>query len=241
MRRLKLKVSYDGSGYYGFQRLNNLPTIQNEIEKAIKNLTSQKHYICGASRTDKGVHANGQIIHFDTNIDMPLETWKNGLNKRLPTDIRIINIKYVNNNFHARHSSIGKKYSYKISKKMPSPFKSRYEAYYYNLDIEIIKSVMNKFIGIHNFKSFGKVDPNRNPIKEIYSFKLKETNNHYIFYIHGSSFLYHMVRRIIGTLIEIGLKRLDKDIIDKALNSNDIIKTGKTAPACALRLEKVYY
>ena len=110
--RYKAKISYDGSLYYGFQRLNELPTIQNELEKAVSIINKKETFVKGASRTDKGVHAYGQVIHFDLDYVVPVDRLMRAMNAILPRDIRVLKIENVSDDFHARRSALGKKYVY---------------------------------------------------------------------------------------------------------------------------------
>lgn len=242
MKRIKLTVAYDGSDYYGFQRLNKLPTIQNELEKGLKNMTSIPHFVFGASRTDKGVHAKAQVVHFDTKItEITTDTWIKGLNKRLPSDIRVVKAEVVSKNFHARHSVKSKKYEYRISKNESTPFTARYEVYYENLNWDIIKQVYKQLEGTHDFVGFAKYVEGKPTIKNLYQVNLRETKNHYIFTFHGDNFLRYMIRSMMGTLIEMAIGRKPIDTIEKIFTTNNRKLAGKTAPAKGLTLVKMFY
>ena len=233
-------VSYDGTKYYGFQRQPNVISVQEVIEKAFRLMTQSKVYINSAGRTDKGVHAIGQAFHFDSELNLSIENWMR-VNDRLPLDIRIKSIKIVADDFHARHSSKSKKYKYVIAKKESSPFKSNYEVYVKNLDIEPIKLALPYFIGTHDYRAFCQLVKGKLTIKTIYSIDLKETKDHYTFVVHGNSFLKYMVRSMMGTLIEIGLHKKQPTIIKEMLETQDRQLAGKTAESRGLYLQKIYY
>lgn len=239
MRYLAI-LSYDGTKYHGFQSQDNALGIQEVIEKAFRLMTQSKIKIHGAGRTDKGVHAVGQAFHFDSDLNLTIENWLR-VNDRLPLDIRVISIKIVSNDFHARHSSKSKKYRYVIAKNESNVFNSSHEVYVKNLDIEPIKKAIPYFLGTHDFKGFCQLVKGKPTIKTIYAIDLKETKKQYIFTIHGNSFLKYMVRSMMGTLIQIGLHRKEPEIIKDILETKDRKLAGKTAEARGLYLQKIYY
>lgn len=234
-------VSYDGSDYYGFQRLNDRPNIQQTIEKALKNMTQQEILVFVSGRTDKGVHAKGQVIHFDTEIDLKGDVWVNGINRRLPDSIRIKSVKKVNFNMHARHSAKSKIYEYKISKKESCPFTSRYENYFPNIDVDKLIKASKLLEGMHDFGGFSVYIKDKPTIKTIYSIKIKETKNHITIQFHGDSFLRYMIRRMVGLLVEISTGKRDTSDVLKILKTQDRSIANKTAPAKGLYLVKVFY
>ncbi len=239
MRYLAI-VSYDGSVYHGFQRQNNGLGIQEVIEKSFSLMTQTQIQIYSAGRTDKGVHAIGQAFHFDSDLNIDEKTWLR-VNDRLPLDIRIKKIKKVKSDFHARHSAKSKIYKYVIAKKPSSAFSQNYEVYIKNFDIELVKKVINDFVGTHDFKGFSQYVKDKSTIKTIYSVEIKETKKHYIFIFHGSSFLKYMVRSMMGTLIEIGIGKKDANTIKRIFETNDRSLAGKTAQARGLFLVKIHY
>jgi tRNA pseudouridine38-40 synthase len=239
--RYKAIVSYDGSNYAGFQSQNNGLGIQEVIEKAMRLMTQTEIKIFSAGRTDKGVHAIGQVFHFNSDIDLDSNTWVRGINDRMPLDIRIKSVKKVASDFHARHSATSKVYKYVLSKKPETPFTKNYEVYIRNLDIEPMKEALPLLIGTHDFRGFCQLVPGKPTIKTIYQLTLKETKKHYIFTFHGNSFLKYMVRSIMGTLIQIGLHRKEVSIISDILQTKDRHLAGKTAEARGLFLVKINY
>ena len=238
--RYKAIVSYDGTRYHGFQSQKNALGIQQVIEKSFRLMTQTEIKIHSAGRTDKGVHAVGQVFHFDSDLNIDIDSWLR-INDRLPLDIRVKSIVKVSDQFHARHSSVSKKYKYVIAKKPSSVFDANYEVYIRNLDIEPIKKAIPFFIGTHDYRGFCQLVKGKPTTKTIYSIDLKETKKHYIFTFHGNSFLKYMVRSMMGTLIQIGLHRKQPEIIKEILETKDRHLAGKTAESRGLYLYKIYY
>ncbi|MBU1093759.1 MAG: tRNA pseudouridine(38-40) synthase TruA [Firmicutes bacterium] len=233
-------VSYDGSIYHGFQKQINGLGIQEVIEKAFRLMTQTEIKIHGAGRTDKGVHAMGQTFHFDSTLNMEPSDWLR-VNDRLPLDIRIKKIKKVKPDFHARHSAKSKIYSYVIAKKPSTVFSKNYEVYIPNLNIELMRTSLNDFLGTHDFKGFSQFVKDKPTVKTIYSVAIKETKKSYTFVFHGNSFLKYMVRSMMGTLIQIGLGRKEPSVIKEIFETNDRALAGKTAEARGLFLVKIFY
>ncbi|MCF7930986.1 MAG: tRNA pseudouridine(38-40) synthase TruA [Acholeplasmataceae bacterium] len=233
-------VSYDGSVYNGFQRQNNGLGIQEVIEKAFRNMTQTEIKIHSAGRTDKGVHAIGQVFHFDSTLNMETSDWLR-INDRLPLDIRIKKIKRVKPDFHARHSAKSKIYKYVIAKNPSTVFSKNYEVYIRNLNIEPMKTAIYDFVGTHDFKGFSQFVKDKPTIKTIYQVSIKESKKHYTFVFHGNSFLKYMVRSMMGTLIQIGLGKKDPSVIKQIYDTNDRSLAGKTAEARGLFLVKIFY
>ncbi|HAX02253.1 MAG: tRNA pseudouridine(38-40) synthase TruA [Tenericutes bacterium GWC2_34_14] len=239
--RYKAVVSYDGSNYIGFQSQHNGLGIQEVIEKALRLMTQTEIKIHSAGRTDKGVHALGQVFHFDSKIDLPSDIWVRGVNDRLPLDIRLKSVKKVASDFHARHSATSKVYRYVIAKNPETPFTKNYEVYIRNLDINPIKEALPLFVGTHDFRGFCQLVPGKPTVKTIHEVTLKETSKHYVFTFHGNSFLKYMVRSMMGTLIQIGLHRKEPGIISTILETKDRHLAGKTAESRGLFLVKINY
>lgn len=233
-------VSYDGTAYAGFQKQKNALGIQTVIERAFRLMTQTEIAIHASGRTDKGVHALGQRFHFDSHLRLDNETWLR-VNDRLPLDIRVLSIKQVKDDFHARHDAKSKKYRYVIAKKPSTVFKANYEVYIKNFDIKPVIQALPLLEGTHNFRGFCQYVTGKNPERTIYQAALKETKTHYIFTFHANSFLKYMVRSMMGTLIEIGTHKLEPDIITKILETYNRKLAGKTAESRGLYLEHVYY
>lgn len=238
--RYQAIVSYDGTDYLGFQSQPNRQGIQDAIEKAFRLMTQTPIKIFGAGRTDKGVHALGQVFHFDSDLAIDEKSWLR-INDRLPMDIRITKIKQVSPDFHARHSSKSKIYRYVIAKEPSTAFTQRYELYVRNFNIEPVKEAITYFEGTHNFKGFCQYVKDKPTMKTIYKAEIKETKKHYIFTFHGNSFLKYMVRSMMGTLIEIGMGKSEPQLIETILQTGERSLAGKTADAKGLFLVKIYY
>ena len=239
--RYKMVVSYDGTNYHGYQAQENHPSIQASIEKALRLMTQLDIKTFAASRTDKGVHALYQVLHFDTDIDLESDQWKDALHKRLPGDIRVIKVVKVKKDFHARHNAKSKIYIYKLSKKPLNAFQSNHEVYIKNFNVELVKDHLNDLVGEHDFTAFSPNKEQKPPIKTIYSFTVKETKTHYIFKIHGNHFLRYMVRSIMGNIIYMGLGKKPQDQLKLMLETKNRLLTAKTAPAEGLYLAHIYY
>lgn len=243
MYRIKCTVSYDGSNYMGFQVQEDLPTIELELTKAISKLTGDDIKIFGSGRTDKGVHAIGQVIHFDTVKDIPCIGWLKGINSFLPSDIRIKDVDIVDKNFHARFSALKKEYHYLIKTSGYDVFLRNYYAFYDNLDVDIMRKSLEKLKGTHNYKGFcsASVDPRKDFNKTIYKADLNVYDDTLEFVFEGSGFLKYQIRRMMGLIIEIGMHKADILKIDEVLIKKDPKISHKNALPNGLYLYKVYY
>ncbi|KJS22750.1 MAG: hypothetical protein VR72_04255 [Clostridiaceae bacterium BRH_c20a] len=246
MRNIKATIEYDGTNYHGFQtQLNKkLPTIQGKLESCLMRALMEPIKITGAGRTDAGVHAEGQVINFKINNNIPLERLPMVINGQLPNDIAIKVLEEVRPDFHAQYDARGKYYIYRIyNNRIPSAFHSRFSYYIpYKLDMEKIREGSRLFVGTHNFKGFSASGTNvKNFVRTIHSLDIVSNENIWEFHIQGNGFLYKMVRVIIGTLVELGKGRRDEDSIKEALNNKDRTFAGKTAPPQGLCLKKVFY
>ncbi|AAX16538.1 tRNA pseudouridine(38-40) synthase TruA [Borrelia hermsii] len=244
MKKILAEIAYDGSLYYGFQIQPTKPTIQGEIEKALEKISKTKVKVHSAGRTDKGVHARGQIISFYIRINIKLKNLKTAINSLLRKDIRIIKLKYVADEFQPRFNAKRRKYSYYIlNNENHYPWEG-YQAYYVKkkLNINRLNEMAKMLIGIHDFTTFSCIkDQTNSKLKKIYFARFKKKNKLIIFEIIGSSFLWKMVRSIVGTIIDIEIKNEPVYTFKKILNSKNRKFTRTTAPAKALFLDKVFY
>jgi tRNA pseudouridine38-40 synthase len=234
-------VSYDGTKYHGFQRQSNALGIQNVIEKALRLMTQTSIMIHSAGRTDKGVHALGQTFHFDTNINLEPQTWIKAINDRLPLDIRILKIKKVIKTFHARHNATKKTYRYVIAKKPSTAFTQNYEVYIEHFNPHLVTPLLKDLEGTHDFRGYTQYVAGKNTVRTIDKITFKETKKHYYFTFEGPSFLKYMVRSIMGTLIEVGIKKVEAEVVKTILETKDRKLAGKTAEARGLFLVKIDY
>jgi tRNA pseudouridine38-40 synthase len=244
MRNLKLEIEYDGSNYYGWQVQHSSKTIQYIIEQALKKILQEKIKLIVAGRTDSGVHAISQVANFKSKTKINFEKLRWGLNCLLPEDIKITRIKVVPPDFNSRFSAKSKIYRYTIlNRKYSSALLSkRVYFYHYPLDLALMRKEAKVLLGKHNFKSFQAVDNRfRNPIRTVKRIKISKVKNLLQVDIEADSFLYNMVRNIVGTLLEIGRGRFPKGSMLKILQSQDRALAGPTLPAKGLCLVKVRY
>jgi tRNA pseudouridine38-40 synthase len=246
MRNIKLIIEYDGTNYCGWQVQENGPSIQEEIEKALKVITGETIRINGSGRTDSGVHAKGQAANFTTDSTIPQEKFACALNGLLPRDITIKESKEMPIDFHARYNAVGKRYSYLIiNSKFPSALLRNY-AYHINycerLDIDRIEKAAQYFIGTYDFSGFMAAGSKvANTVRTIYELSVKKEKDLICFNYKGNGFLYNMVRIITGTLIYTGIGKIDPEDIKGIILSKDRKRAGITVPAHGLYLDEVYY
>lgn len=247
MTRYFITFSYDGTNFSGYQKQPRERTIQNELEKALKEINENKKVEVHASgRTDAKVHALNQKAHFDLDIKITKEKLKKALNSILPEDIHIKNVEEVSDNFHARYNAKGKEYIYKINMGEYNPLERNYVYQYNNrLDVTEIERAMKYLEGTHNFKSFTKTDEEKDDYVRTLSQTnlirdLKDVNKITLVFV-GTGFLRYMVRNMVGTLIEVGEgKRKSEDIIT-ILKEQNRTHAGKTAAPEGLYLKNVFY
>lgn len=246
MRNVKVIVSYDGSNYSGWQRQKNTSeTIQEKIEGVLSKLHKRKSTIYGASRTDAGVHAEGQVFNFDLKVDIPLKRLPQAFNSELPNDIVCLNAEYVSEEFHSRYDTEAKKYIYRIDNNLYRDVFMRKYAYhiYMDLDLDSMAKSLKCLLGEHDFSAFrAKACRSKNPVKRIYKADFYEEDiNIYVLEVIGSGFLYNMMRIIAGTVIEIGKRKRSYQNMKEVLDSKNRSNAGFTAPAKGLTLKEIYY
>ncbi|GAB4135633.1 MAG: tRNA pseudouridine(38-40) synthase TruA [Ignavibacteriales bacterium] len=243
MARFKVYIEYEGTRYSGWQIQKNAKTIQGKIDEALKTIFKNKEYeFYGSGRTDAGVHALCQIAHLEVNTNYEPDVIRMKINDLLPHDINIIAIEKVKPNFHARHHAEKRSYIYQISKRRTAFGKNFVWWIKDELNIEKMKKACNEFIGMHDFGSFSNDDSSGKSSKVLISdVSLTEKGDLIVIRIVGSHFLWKMVRRIVGVLVETGRGNFSiKDIKNfLKLTSGDIAKF--TAPPSGLYLEKAYY
>lgn len=243
MRNLMLSIEYDGTGYCGWQRQPNARSVQQCIEEAIYKITKKHSDLCASGRTDAGVHALSQRANFFTDTNIPCSKMVSALNSVLPFDISILDCTEVSEDFHCRFFAKSKTYEYRI---LHTPVRRALERNYSyhvrgELDLELMQQQAKKLIGEHDFKAFCSTGSSaKTTVRTIYDIKLIEDGDIIKLTIRGNGFLYNMVRIIAGTLVQIGLGRIQTDILD-IIKSGDRKKAGPTAPACGLFLKNVSY
>lgn len=243
-KRVRLTVAYDGTNYHGWQIQPNGITIESELTRCLEALFHEKVEIIGASRTDSGVHALGNIAVFDTSARMPAEKIAYALNQRLPEDIRIQKSEEVPPDWHPRHVESRKTYEYRIYRgQFPLPTKRLYSLFtYHDLDVNRMKEAVAYLEGEHDFKSFCQVGAQvQSTVRTIYSAEVLEQENDLVIRICGNGFLYNMIRIITGTLMEIGQGKRDPMDMVRIIEARDRQAAGPTAPPQGLTLIKYEY
>lgn len=244
MKRVKLTVAYDGTNYCGWQVQPNGLTVQEVLNRTISEFLKEEIHTIGASRTDAGVHARGNVAVFDTGVRMPADKMSYALNTRLPDDIRIQKSEEVPLEFHPRFTSTVKTYEYKIlNTTFPDPLRRLDSLHWYGqLNLEAMKLASDKLVGTHDFRGFATAKgPEDNTIRTIYKTELWKENDMIHFRITGNGFLYNMVRIIVGTLMEVGKGAFSPEQIDKILETKDREDAGPTARALGLTLLEIRY
>lgn len=245
LRKIRIDLTYDGSGYQGWQIQPNALTIQEVLEDRIYRITRFKSRVIASGRTDAGVHALNQVAHFKTPSSIPARSLKDGLNALLPSDIRITALKEVEEGFHARFSATGKRYLYQVmNAEVASPFLHRYSWWIpIPLDVEAMNRGAKFLLGVHDFTSFRASGcGSRHPIREVWTARWETGEEGLLrFVIEANAFLKQMVRIIIGTLVDVGLGKLAPEEVRDILEARDRGRAGITAPAKGLFLAKVFY
>ena len=236
-----LIVAYDGTEYHGWQVQPNARTIEGELNRCLSELLQEDIQVIGASRTDAGVHAKGNIAVFDTDARMPAEKISYALNQRLPKDIVIQKSCQVDADFHPRHCDTRKTYSYHIYRgEFPMPLRTRYSYFtYVPLDVTKMREAAAFFLGEHDFKSFCSANTQvESTVRTIEFLDVTEDDQELVITIRGNGFLYNMVRIIAGTLVDVGRGFLAVEDIPNILKACNRERAGQTLPACGLVLEK---
>lgn len=239
----KLTLEYEGTRYSGWQRQHNARTVQGELIKACKKIF-EKDFIDlqGSGRTDSGVHALSQVAHLDVNTMLAPHIIKLKMNDLLPYDINILEIEKTNKNFHARHSAKSRIYLYQISRRRNAFEKNHVWWVKDKLDFEAMKKASKLFLGMNDFSSFSDDDPEEKSTKiAIDAVELSEKEDLILIRISGSHFIWKMVRRIVGILVEVGRGKMSEKDILFYLNNNSNEPAKFTAPPSGLFLEKVIY
>lgn len=247
MVRYRATLAYDGTRFAGFQIQRQQRTVQGVVEKAVKIIakSEQRIPVNGSGRTDAGVHALGQVIHFDFPFTIPAEAMLKALNSLLPLDVLVKDCQIASPNFHARYDTTGKQYLYRVSQgHYTDPFRRFYTGHWrYGLDLARIKLALPDFLGQHDFTSFAASGGSiTNKVRTIFTASVTEAANHeLVFQFYGDGFLYNMVRIMMGVILEIGNGRRPQHDILRLYQVRDRTQARYTAPASGLYLQKVYY
>jgi tRNA pseudouridine38-40 synthase len=240
MRYLKITIAYEGTDFHGWQMQSAKPTVQGEIVSVLRRLTQENIALHAAGRTDAGVHALGQVGSFRTQSGLSTEEFQRALNAILPPSIRIVGVQETGPDFSARWSAKSKIYRYRLYRgKVVPPMLWRYVLHYpFPLDEDRMRNAAARFVGSHDFAAFAastgseEDDRERSTVREIYATELVRSadNEELVFTVRGRSFLRYMVRKMVGTLLDVGRGRLTPDDIDRLFEIRDRSKSGPTAP-----------
>jgi len=244
MKNIKITIEYDGTGYHGWQSQENAIAVQSVVENALSELTSEKISITGASRTDTGVHAYGQVANFLTCSSIPPEKYSLAANHHLPADVSIVHSEEVPEGFHSRFSAKGKRYKYIFYNSRTPSALLRNRAFHVpvRLDTEAMMEASVFFLGTHDFKAFQATGGNvKTTIRTISGIELIENDKVIELNIEGDGFLYNMVRIIAGTLVDVGMGRIPAKDVANIIKIGDRTKAGRTAPPQGLYLVEVFY
>lgn len=244
MKRVMLTVAYDGTNYHGWQIQPNGETIEGILNRCLSELLGETIEVVGASRTDSGVHAMGNVAVFDTDSPIPADKISYALNRRLPEDIRIQKSEEVSAEFHPRRCASRKTYEYRIyCAPFAMPIKRLYSHFtYVPIDIDLMGQAAEYLVGEHDFKSFCSAEAQvETTVRQIDSIDIDQHSQEIVIRVTGRGFLYNMVRIIAGTLMEIGRGHITPQEMKRIIEARDRRAAGPTAPACGLTLVKIEY
>jgi tRNA pseudouridine38-40 synthase len=244
MKRIKLEIAYDGTAYCGWQLQPGKPTVERALNKALSDLLGEEIAVIGASRTDSGVHALGNVAVFDTENRIAVEKIRGAVNQRLPEDIRVQSSEEVALDFHPRRVASIKTYEYRIlNRKIALPTQRLYTTFiYYDLDVSLMQEAAKFFLGEHDFKSFCSIKTQAlDTIRTIHQLEVSKMGDIISITISGNGFLYNMVRIIVGTLLKVGRGTYPPEKIPDILAGRDRSLAGPTALAEGLMLVKIDY
>ena len=244
MKNYKLIIEYDGSRYYGWQRQPGQNTIQGKVENILSILCGKEIEVIGAGRTDAGVHARGMAANAFMDTPLSAEEIRDYLNRYLPDDIAVREVREASPRFHARYNAIGKTYRYTC---FDGPVKSVFDRKYYTPlceapDLERMRRAARILEGEHDFRNFS-VNPRmkKSTVRRVDRIEIEREGDYLLFTVHGTGFLQNMVRIMVGTLLEVGFGRMEPEQVREALEARERQKAGPTAPAQGLCLLSVDY
>ncbi|MDQ3263589.1 MAG: tRNA pseudouridine(38-40) synthase TruA [Myxococcota bacterium] len=245
MPRLKLTLEYDGTDFVGWQFQLNGRSVQEVLERALEELLGARHRIQGASRTDSGVHALGQVASFVTERRLPLLAYERGLNGLLPPDLSVVRAEEVREDFDPRLWSLGKRYRYRIINRpgrAPMSRRTHWQVFP-PLDVDAMRVASTALIGKHDFSAFRAADCQAaHALREIRSLRVSgHAGEELVVEVNGTAFLKHMVRNLVGTLVHVGKRKAPPEWVGEVLESRDRKRAGPTAPPQGLELVEVLY
>jgi tRNA pseudouridine38-40 synthase len=237
-------IEYIGTQYCGWQLQDNNLSIQGVVEEAISRVADESVRVFASGRTDSGVHARGQVLHFVTTAFRTENQWRDGINTHLPNDVNILWVKEMSNDFDARRSAVSRTYQYLILNTTGNQVFTFNRALFihHELDLDSMKSACSHFVGIRNFSSYRASScQSKNPIRELKALTIVRKNHLITIECTANAFLHHMVRNIVGTLIDVGLKRVYSSDIPRIIEAQDRSLASKTSAAHGLYLQRVDY
>ena len=244
IKRLSLGIRYDGSAYHGWQSQNNLSTVQEQIERALSRVANHTVTVTCAGRTDAGVHATSQVIHFNTDAERTDHAWVFGANSNLPMDIRVLWAKPVSHDFHARFSATARRYRYLLYNHKIRPGILRHFVGWFHrpLDEARMQEAANYLLGEHDFSAFrGSGCQAKSPVRTLHHFSIERQRRLLILEVEANAFLLHMVRNIVGSLLAVGSGEKSPEWIKEILESRDRQQGGVTIAPNGLYLVSVNY
>jgi tRNA pseudouridine38-40 synthase len=246
MPRFKLTIEYAGTRYSGWQIQKNARTVQGELDRAVRTVTGRRDFeLYGSGRTDAGVHAVAQVAHLDVVSSLSPAAMRERLNDELPADINILSAAHVPHRFHARHDAVARRYVYQIARRRTAFAKPFVWWVKEPLDMSRMKAAARVFVGMRDFQSFAARDedeaPDRSTLVLVERLEVESHDDLILVVIEGSHFLWKMVRRMVGVLVEIGRGRLEPSAAADFLRESSSAPARLTAPASGLFLERVFY
>lgn len=249
-RRFKLTIAYDGSAFHGWQKQitadgGGLRTVAGELEKVLIRVLRQPVELVGASRTDAGVHARGQIAHLDAVTTIPVDRLAQAITSRLPRDLEVLRAELVPDTFHAIRDPRSKQYRYKIHNTLRRPLHQRHQVWHcwWPIDVSRMAEAAERLVGTHDFEGFSAAGHGRkSTVRTIHACRVDRGREPMVeIVVEGDGFLYNMVRIIAGTLVEVGRGHLESTVIDRVLASKNRQEAGPTLPPQGLWLEWIRY
>jgi tRNA pseudouridine38-40 synthase len=241
--RFKITIEYAGTRYSGWQIQKNARTVQGEIDRAVREVTGAREFeLYGSGRTDAGVHALAQVAHLDVDTSLPPDTLLRRVNDALPSDINLLHIETVRHRFHARHDAAGRSYIYQVSRRRTAFSKPFVWWVTEPLDLDRMREAAALFVGRHDFRSFSDDDPTeKSTTVQVEAVEITEKDHLLVFRIVGSHFIWKMVRRVVGVVVDVGRGGLTIRDAAGMLRAASEVPARLTAPASGLFLERVWY
>lgn len=246
MRRIALTIEYDGTDFLGWQLQARGRTVQGEVEEAVRRATdaSERVVVHGSGRTDTGVHAAGQVAHFDTESDLSPATLTRAVNHWLPADVGVLEAREVSDSFHARFSVVSKLYRYRLlCSEVPRPLRRRAVYRVYEpLDYGRMRACARRLLGVHDFAAFTSAGSSvESTVRRMLRSEWQEVGEELQYFVEADGFTYNLVRALVGTMIQAGRGKIPVREFEEILRSRDRAEAGPTAEACGLTLMRVRY